>query len=360
LYSFDYLDLIVPKKAPVRNVYSVGSVYAIAGSGTNIRMCTLIQESLCDILPHVLAASQYSPTPSIDRLRAWIVRPDLFASDGRVLSWLSDDRTGYPYDEATVLLARAYQWLGWTQRSQRVMESVVQRLTRDHSLGRDGIQYVFDTSLALWLLPEPQRVADHVLHELHARRACQPIRRPGWWSQSYGAHLIKCAGPLTRLGLGADVRPVVDDLVDRCFDGQRFRIHGDSNATYVHSHCYALEGLLQTGYHPEIVQRGADWLAELQGMNGELPAWIETNKACWPSDIVAQSIRIWTLVNPRRYGQFIQRGLGCLAARQDPDHGAIAYQPDHAHWNVWSTIFALQACTWAQSPPTQEQRQWLI
>jgi len=294
-------------------------------------------------------------------MRSWLSSPALLAPDGRVLSWLSDDKTGYPYDEASILLARLYHWLGWSERAQTILDPLLGRLHSINTLERDGVQYVFDTALALPLLSNPRPVAHYVLGELQSHRACRPVKRPGWWSQSFGAHLIKCAGPLSQLGMGLDVRPIVDELVDGCFDGARFRIHADSQATYVHSHCYALEGLLLCGYHPNIVRTGADWLVGIQDNTGALPAWVNSEEPNrWPADIVAQGIRIWTLLDHRRYADAIQRGLRFLAERQDPESGGIAYGSNLEHWNVWSTIFAYQACAWVHSKPSRDQGRWLI
>ena len=204
-------------------------------------------------------------------------------------------------------------------------------------------------------------MAHRVLGWLQERQVCEPVTDSERWSQSFGPHLIKCAGPLFALGYGREVQPVVDHLVRTCFDGERFRIHPRSEGTYVHSHCYGLEGLLATGQHPDVARTGADWLARLQRTDGALPAWV----GCladprWPTDVVAQAIRIWAIIDRERYAPYIDRALFRLASLQCLDSGGIAYSPQHPHENSWVGVFGLQAASWARGTPHEEMVQWLI
>ena len=122
-------------------------------------------------------------------------------------------------------------------------------------LGRDGVGYTFDTALAIETLSDPAETIAQVVDWLTSGQACTQVQRVGWWSQSYGAHLIKCLPPLARQGRRQFALAIADDLVSQCHLGDRFRIHADSDVTYVHSHCYAMEGLLGLGAHSEVLQR---------------------------------------------------------------------------------------------------------
>lgn len=310
----------------------------------------------------VLNAPALSPIQLDEqRLLLWFQQSSLVAPDGRIRSWLDRDHSGYEYDEATALVVRLFDWLGWSERAAPLRRVIQARLDANQWLQRRGTSYVFDTALALWIVEDPKPVAERVLEWLQCHQVCAPVTDPERWSQSFGPHLIKCASPLFMLGYGDAVKPVVDHIVRTCFDGERFRIHPRSGGTYVHSHCYALEGLLATGQHPDVARSGADWLARLQQSDGALPAWVGClAEQRWPTDIVAQAIRIWAIIDREAYAPCIDRALLRLASLQCPASGGVAYSPDHPHENTWVGVFGLQAASWARGVPHEEMVQWLL
>lgn len=298
-------------------------------------------------------------------LRRWLLGRDLIAPDGRVYAWINPESPGEPYDEATALLARLYGWMGRFDLQHRLGAVLDELVGRQGWLGRDGIDYVFDTALALTSLRTPTPATARVVARLLAGRACEPVTREGWWSQMYGAHHIKCAIPLALLGRRKIAEAVADGLVADCFDGERFRIHAASARTYVHSHCYALEGLLVLGTHPEVLRAGADWMVSIQEPDGALPAWslnVVVPGPRFPSDIVAQAVRIWAALDRDAYARPIERGLSRLAALQDRGTGGIAYAAAEgsADLNSWVGAFALQAARWAAEPPDPSELEWLV
>ena len=293
------------------------------------------------------------------RIQRWLASPDRLARDGRMLSWSNCEHPGYGYDEATVLLAAFWLWRGDSDRSQALIGPLQARLGLGGWLGRDEIGYAFDTALALPLLADPRAAARRVMVSLREQRACTRITRPGWWSQSYGAHLIKCGFWLARVGERAFAERLAADLVERCFDGERFHIHGEADETYLHSHCYALEGLLGLGLQPEVVSAGVLWLARQQAADGSLPDWYRRSSECRPADVCAQAVRLWAAVDPIRFEVPIALGLRYLAVLQDED-GGIRYHQDSCDVNSWASIFALQAMAWLAVPPSHEELQWLL
>ena len=75
------------------------------------------------------------------RLLSWFQRPDLVAPDGRILSWLDRHSSGYGYDEATALVVRLYDWLGWSDRGDALREVVQKRLDSHDWLQRNGLTW---------------------------------------------------------------------------------------------------------------------------------------------------------------------------------------------------------------------------
>lgn len=299
-----------------------------------------------------------------EALAAWVLQPQLTADDGRILSWLDAAGTGYPYEEATAFYARLYAWMGRAADAVRLGTVLEARLSDASWLRRGESSYLFDTALALEALPHPEPVVARVVDWIHQRRACDPVTRPGRWSESFGAHLIKVATPLAALGRRRVAEALVDDLVESCFDGARFRIHPASELTYVHSHCYALEGLVGLGLsqHAQVARLAADWLADVQEPSGAFVAWFGDGgpDAARPVDVVAQAIRIWAALDPARYADAIALGLRRLAEHQDPSTGGLAYTLGSGHLNSWAAAFALQAIRWAAKPPDARELRWLI
>jgi len=292
-------------------------------------------------------------------LLSWLSCDQRRSGDGRVLSWSNDEHPGYPYDEATALLAALFAWQGDLDRADSLARTLSQRLETEAWLGRDGIGYVFDSALALPLLEDPQPLADRIEDSLSQRRACSRITRPGWWSQSYGAHLIKCGLWLSRIDRRDFAEQLADDLIERCFDGCRFVVHEASEDTYLHSHCYALEGLVGLRLRPEVVLAGACWLAQQQHDDGSLADWSGRASRCRPADVCAQAMRLWGLVDPERFAPNIERARHNLCSLQSPS-GGIRYHRGSDDINSWASMFAFQAVCWAKSPPAEEELQWLL
>jgi hypothetical protein len=188
------------------------------------------------------------------------------------------------------------------------------------------------------------------------------LRPETWWSESFGAHQAKVVGAQLaardRFGDSAGVSDAVDACVGAATQVQepdgRFRAYPLTGGTYVHSHCYAVEGLLMaagpggaTGDLLDRARAGASWLAAVQQASGGLAAWHDGRSASGPvrADATAQALRIWTLVDAADFADSCARAVAALEGLRVPGRG-LRYEPDSDDVNAWSTIFGHQALSW--------------
>lgn len=280
--------------------------------------------------------------PDLAALDRFLVGSPPLAQDGRVLSWLGPD--AYPYDECTALLARHYAWTDQPSRLARLTAVLDRQLHANGGLGRDTLIYAFDTALCLPVAGAGRaRALQTVLSCLEGRAAAQPVHTPERWSQAFGPHLLKAIAALRPEERSAGVLTAQRALVGECYADGAFRTHPDRLGTYLHAHCYAVEGLLALEGRSARVEAAVDWLAEQVQADGGLPAWVDAPVERRPSDVVAQAARLFALVAPRRHAGLLRRTLGRLAALQDPESGGIRYVEGGEHVNVWASIFAHQA-----------------
>jgi hypothetical protein len=305
----------------------------------------------------------------------WLQSDDVARPDGSVMSWVNPEHPGYSYPEIAGYLLSYLARHG--RETLAVRTRVAERLLTDMSqrgaVGRAGVDYVFDTAMALagvlahratgGVLPDrtmPHRLRDYIVQTLAERRAFDgPMPATAdHWSVSYGCHLLKCVIALlayhddhpdsrtTRI-----VGQVLDELLP-LHDGERFRSNALTDTTYTHAHCYAVEGLLaldgrgQRGLRPWI-ESSADWLARIQLPDGGVPSSHDGAQPLGPAhgDCTAQAVRIWTCVNPDRYARSIDSALEFL--RDLSVGGGIRYRTDSSDVNTWVTIFGAQAFEFA-------------
>lgn len=343
-------------------------------------------------------------------LLLWLAGPDLESSDGHCLSWSNYARTGYSYPEASGLLLHLLS-LAATKFSRR--ERLCRALTGERPLGgaiRRGSQsYTFDTAMVLGgvlaHVDATARVdmassggragsgvaagdADELLRAVrswaallvHAALLRSPTgRQPSAsrltadtrWSMAFGAHQAKVCGALLDAARLLGTLPGLDEAVEACAaaaldvqtsDG-RFRIHAASPVTYVHSHCYAVEGLLLraaagSGGIPEEVVAAAQWLAAVQQPDGSIRAWHDGSVASGPSraDATAQAVRIWTLVDRGRFAVEAARACAFLSRVSVPAQG-LRYEHGSDDVNACATMFAVQALSWRADPAAADTAQ---
>ncbi len=315
--------------------------------------------------------------PSVDAMWEWLGSPPVIAPTGEVLSWVNDRHLGYEYPEAAALLLRLVALFSPEASVFRSLlaDGLVRRaIETGGAIGRGGQGYAFDTSMTLAALAAHQRANGAttcspamtalfcVIRQcVRSRRAVTiPERQPtGHWSLRYGCHLLKSIIALREYGC-LDSSSNVSELIDQLLrdllpllDGGRFRIHCESPVTYLHSNCYAVEGLLALRTPrplavEAVLYKSARWLGEVQTECGGMHAWHDGAQSTGPlrADATAQAIRIWCCVGPSEFEYQIQRGLSFLAKLQAPG-GGIYYEVGSRDVNTWATIFAIQACQWA-------------
>lgn len=302
-------------------------------------------------------------------MRTWLRRAPL-KPDGAVLSWVNPRNPGYPYPEAAGFLLELLAQDGI--RTAALRERIAGRLALDVSprggCGREGVEYLFDTAVVLTGLLAHERAGGRLPVRLkerlfgflasavRLRRATSTsISRDGHWSASYGCHLLRiltCLEACRQDGFGDDCDGLASRLLEDLlplFRGGRFRIHAHSTRTYLHAHCYALEGLLgQTKRNGSTLRagilEGAEWLVRVQRPCGGLPAWHDGRRAwgCCRTDATAQAVRLWTELDRQAFAKPIARGLALLTRMQHPS-GGLRYQSGSADLNTWATVFTVHA-----------------
>ncbi len=309
--------------------------------------------------------------------RRWLQGRDVVVEDGSVLSWANPNHPGYPYPEIAGLLLKllAQDPDSDGEVRMRIATRLGRDVRADGGIGRSGIRYVFDTAMVLsgliaqlrvaGTLPDPSlppRLFEFIVGEIRARRAAStPTSGSGaHWSTSYGCHLLKTALAITDYGEefgDARCATLIDQLVadlTPLFEEGRFRIHEHDDYTYLHSNCYALEGLLaieaasSRGWLWPVIRRGALWLARAQDECGGIRAGHNGFAPCGDlrGDATAQAIRIWTLVDRNAFAREIAAAVDFLDGLR-ADGGGYRYSPNSQDVNTWVTIFATQAQSWA-------------
>jgi hypothetical protein len=316
--------------------------------------------------------------PDAERMLDWLTSVPASRDDGSVLSWVNDAHPGYAYPEAgALLLTTLVNERATPALRRRIADWLVRTGDDEGTIGRDKLAYAFDTALALsaWAAERAARRDGAYTRALSrglaflgacldAHRAVVPraVSDPDRWSNSFGSHLLRTLHGLraARVALGdaSEERRAyaLEAALADLENAGRFRIHARSHWSYLHAHCYALEGLLalrgESAAAERRLEEGAAWLASVQTPDGGLPAWHDGSRARGEShaDATAQAVRLWTVLDRAGFAESIARGLGFLARLQTPE-GGIRYRPGSGDVNTWCTCFALQAVRWLHGEP---------
>jgi len=174
--------------------------------------------------------------------------------------------------------------------------------------------------------------------------------------------LSEAARQLERPELLDTARDLVSHFMQEFYrDGFFFTEPGQCES-YLHGHCYAVEGLVyavESGLHPDdgLLMKVGDQLAKAQLDNGGLQTWWGRSEAPQEvADTTAQAVRIWQCIDPKAFSFEIRRGLAFLKSQAHPK-GGIRYQPDSDHLNTWATVFTAQALLFKKREPDW---QWII
>ncbi len=322
-----------------------------------------------------------------EHLLEWLVSPDLESADGHCLSWWNPSHEGYPYPEISGLLLHLLADLDAAPTRRRALaDALLADLGAGQGTRRGGHSYTFDTAMAVHGLLADGRQGERtrsaarlLISAVEQRNPAAGGPHPGPatdetpWSMSFGAHQAKICGALVTARETWGQIAGLDDAIQACSDAAlevqeddgRFRIHGASRDTYVHSHCYAVEGLMMRdavavqGDSPwsEPVVAGARWLAGVQRPDGSLGAWHDGSADRGPAraDATAQALRIWTLVDRDRFAEPASRAAAALRRNVVAPRG-VRYEESSDDLCSWATIFAVQALSWLETPDTGSAR----
>jgi hypothetical protein len=310
-----------------------------------------------------------------DNMKEWL---ELYAisKEGYVWSWVNDAKPGFHYPEIAGYMLSLFADAGYRPDLARL---VAHRLYRDLALngggvGRDGVVYLFDTAMALagilaHLCREPQRqftssVAQSLalVKDLLRQRRCSLPKTnmplPHRWSTVYGPHILKVSYALVRAHRHLSdtealtlIQQLISDIMPLYRNG-RFLAFPELEDCNLHANCYALEGLLICRESGSIADaaancyllEGTDWLTEVQEANGAIPEWHNGRRAwgAYRADVTAQAVRLWLVIDRKRYAREIERGLMFLSSLRTSE-GGLRFDPLSLDVNTWATIFAIQA-----------------
>jgi hypothetical protein len=303
---------------------------------------------------------------------SWL-RSEVVTSDGSVLSWANPARPGYAYPEAAGLvlhiLARNE---GTSDLTLRIAHRLIDSVSDAGAVGRAGIDYVFDTAVALRGLlaferaggslsdeRAVERMFEFIVRLSEQRRAVSSGPEGKRWSNGYNPHLLKVVFAIDEWeARTADPRcaPLSARLVETLLPLALSWFDDASRGVprYVHALCYAAEALhhLSSTGHSEAA-RGLDVALHVLGglqRNGALPAWSGRGpEDRLATDATAQAVRLWTAANRTAFAANIDAALAHLASVQH-NSGGLTYAPGSDDVNTWCTVFAAQAVEWAVGP----------
>lgn len=201
----------------------------------------------------------------------------------------------------------------------------------------------------------------------------KPLKDTVWYLKS-GCFHIKVAMPFLRFGKGLAQYGEVAERICRTAkiyqngDGS-FSLHKGGKIVNLHTHCYAMEGLLfafsilKDEKYLESCRKGLDWAIGRINQDGSIPLWFnhkQQSKASYP---VAQLIRLLVLIDTveknSRYTDAINKLLEYLRSFQAKEsdikiNGGFyeEFYKTMLGWkrqnriNSWGTMFAIQALKW--------------
>lgn len=319
-----------------------------------------------------------------DKLIFWLSESEIRTEDGAVYSWLNPKRKGYIYPEIIGYYTKFFSYLYFNEKNDKFKQLAISSadyissiLSKNGSVSRDNIEYVFDTGICLSGMLSLEKI--HSLKESHRKsinemahfikeslsrkvpsfKEGKPFIDNSRWSLSYGALLIKTAISLVEYGKYSNnkeyldfAEQLVDDIISRTFKGNHFSINEFQAWVYTHPHCYATEGLCflsLNGYpkYSNIIKKSAQWLSETQNDDGSVYNWHYRDEITKEKqgDATSQAIRIWLFVDKNRYKDSIEKSILFLKTLQSPK-GGLYYNSNSGDVNSWVSMFASQALYW--------------
>lgn len=260
-------------------------------------------------------------------------------STGEVHGWVG----GAPYPEIGGYLLRWLLLEGERDSAERVAGWLARSLSPRGAIGRDGHDYLFDSAIVLDALhsadrePDARRRLGRFVRDaiVEGRAVVSDDPPPRRWSNLFGPHLLKVA-----TALRGDLSELRARLPRPTATEER----------YSHAHAYALEGLFLLARDDDAeaaarLPEAARALVERQTAEGGIRGWPGGPVR---SDATAQAVRLWVAVDAGGLAAPIERALDHLATLQHAG-GGLRYGEDSEDLNVWCTLFAHQASSWART-----------
>ncbi len=319
-----------------------------------------------------------------NKILCWFSDSKIRDESGAVYSWINPQKEGYVYPEIIGYAVKFFSYLYSLEKKDKFKELAVSSadylssiLSKNGSVSRSGVEYVFDTAICLSgmlslnkvnLLKEnhkksidlmAQFIKNSLSEKTPAFKDGKPFIDNSQWSLSYGAHLIKTAISLMEYGKYANkpkylnfAENLVDEIISKTFKENHFSINEFQEQTYLHPHCYATEGLcfLHTnGFlkYSGIIKKSAQWLSEIQNEDGSIYNWDHNDNAIKEKqgDATAQSIRIWLFEDKVKYKDNINKAISFLKTLHSPEGGQY-YNNISKDVNSWVSMFTSQALYW--------------
>ena len=231
----------------------------------------------------------------------------------------------------------------------------------------------YTTKLLDWLTTKCVN-QDGTVKPVMERESQKFIETSMWYAQT-GCFGIKLAMSLLQCG-NTHFKETAIKICDTFINFQNpdgsFALHLGSKSVNLHSHSYALEGLLYSysilndPRYLESCKKGLDWAVSKINQDGSIYLWVNFNynsKACYP---IAQLIRLLILVDSidksTKYKSAVTHLTNFLlslqATHQNPKiHGGFyeEFYKSFFKWkkreriNSWGSMFALQALNWVKN-----------
>jgi len=231
----------------------------------------------------------------------------------------------------------------------------------------------FAKKLIEWLVTKCVE-EDGTVRPVMERKSGKFVETSMWYAQK-GCFGIKLAMPLLQLG-DPKLREIAIKIANtynkfQNSDGS-FALHLGSKSVNLHSHSYALEGLiyayamLKESAYLDSCRKGLDWVSSHMNEDGSVYLWTDYNyksKAAYP---IAQLIRLMVLVDSvastskylKPAKQLTDFLLTLQAKEEDAKMNGGFYEEFHKSimgWkkqhriNSWTSMFALQALDWIEN-----------
>jgi len=165
-----------------------------------------------------------------------------------------------------------------------------------------------------------------------------------------------------------------------------FKVNPESKASFLHTHCYATEGLLYAYLYLkdrqifDAAEKAGRWLIKIQRSDGSIPSWFNNRKIISRvnSSAVAQAIRLWSILyhetGDQCYYDSIKKSSRYLLSMQHVDSDLdrlggfylVEFDLKLIRYRIkrlysWSTMFAIHALNLADdvlSRKIQESELW--